>query len=111
MCHDICNCFSDTFDVVRQSSSKIQIIDFGPFDPKTTSPLLFTWGDLCAKEGNLNVEPSVVEFRILGEDPGILPNPHTHYGIPQDFVVVRHVSGNDSSVMSCDFEGSCNISE
>lgn len=100
-----------TFDVVRQSSNKIQIIDFGPFDPKRTLPLLFTWGDLCAKERNLNVETPAVEFRILGEDPGILPNPRTHYGIPQDLINTCHVVGNDSSVTDCACEASSNIPE
>jgi hypothetical protein len=85
---------------VRHSSKKIQIIDFGPFDPKRTLPLLFTWGDLCAKERNLNAEIPTVEFRILGEDPGILPNPHAHYGIPKDFISL-HADRNDSSVTDC----------
>lgn len=111
MCYDICNCFSDTFDVVRQSSNKIQIIDFGPFDPKRTMPLLFTWEDLRAKERNLNVEPPAVEFRILGEDPGILPYPHTHYGIPQDFIIDCCGDGNDSSVTECGLAASSNVSE
>jgi hypothetical protein len=84
---------------VRHSSNKIQIIDFGPFDPKRTFPLLFTWGDLCAKERNLNEEIPAVEFRILGEDPGILPNSHAHYGFPQDLINIC-ADGNDSSVIN-----------
>lgn len=88
-----------TFDIVRHSSNKIQIIDFSPFDPKRTLPLLFTWGDLCAKERNLNEEIPTVEFRILGEDPGILPNSHARYGFPQD-LISRCANGNDSSVMN-----------
>lgn len=100
-----------TFDVVRQSSNKIQIIDFGPFNPKRTVPLLFTWEDLFAKERTLNIEAPAVEFRILGEDPGILPNPHTHYGIPQDFINDRRGDGSDSSVTDCGFAASSNASE
>lgn len=92
------NCISDTFDVVRHSSTKIQIIDFGLFDPKRTLPLLFTWEDLCAKERNLNAESQAVEFRILGEDPGILPNSRAHYGVPHDLINLC-ADGNDSSVM------------
>jgi hypothetical protein len=95
---------------VRHSSNKIQIIDFGPFHPKRTLPLLFTWGDLCAKERNLNEEIPPVEFRILGEDPGILPNSHAHYGIPQDLINLR-ADGNDSSVMDCVVEVSQILSE
>jgi hypothetical protein len=95
---------------VRHSSNEIQIIDFGLFDPKRTLPLLFTWGDLCAKERNLNAEVPTIEFRILGEDPGILPNPHAHYGIPQDFINLR-ADGNDSSVMDCVVEVSQILSE
>jgi hypothetical protein len=82
---------------VRHSNNKIQVIDFGLFDPKRTLPLLFSWGELCAKERNLNAENPAIEFRILGEHPGILPNPHAQYGIPQDFIS----DGNDSSVMDC----------
>jgi len=96
---------------VRQSSNKIQIIDFGPFNPKRTVPLLFTWEDLFAKERTLNIEAPAVEFRILGEDPGILPNPHTHYGIPQDFINDRRGDRSDSSVTDCGFAASSNASE
>lgn len=104
------NCFPDTFDVVRHSSNKIQIIDFGPFDPKRTFPLLFTWGDLCSKERNLNEEIQAVEFRILGEDPGILPNSGAYYGIPHDLINLC-ADGNDSSVMDCVAEVSQSLSE
>jgi len=69
-------------------------------------PLLFTWEDLYTKERDLNVETLAVEFRILGEDPGILPNPQTHYGIPQDFISDCHGDGND-----CGFVASSNASE
>jgi hypothetical protein len=103
-------CFSDTFDVVRHSSSKIQIIDFGPFDQERTLPLLFTWEDLRAKERNLNEDIQAVEFRILGEDPGILPNSRAHYGVPQDLINIT-ADGNNSSVMDCVAEVSKILSE
>ena len=96
---------------MRQSSNKIQIIDFGPFNPKRTVPLLFTWEDLFAKERTLNIEAPAVEFRILGEDPGILPNPHTHYGIPQDFINDRRGDRSDSSATDCGVAASSNASE
>ena len=47
-----------------------------------------------------------MEFRILGEDPGILPNPHTHYGMPEDFINDCRGDGND-----CGFVASSNASE
>lgn len=88
----------------------MQIIDFSPFDPKRTLPLLFTWGDLCAKERNLNEEIQAVEFRILGEDPGILPNSHGHYGFLQDLINLC-ADGNDSLVMDYVAEVSQILSE
>lgn len=48
----------------------------------------------------MNAEIPAIEFRILGEDPGILPNPHAHYGFPQDIINLR-ADGNDSSVVDC----------
>ncbi|XP_069693732.1 translation initiation factor eIF2 assembly protein-like [Periplaneta americana] len=85
------------FDIVRYSSNRIKIVDFSPFDPLRTLPLLFTWGDLCAMERNLSAEMPTIEFRILGEDPGIIPNPIARYGFPQDIINLS-ASGNNSAM-------------
>lgn len=85
------------FDIVRYSSNRIKIVDFSPFEALRTMPLLFTWADLNKMERNLSAEVPTIEFRILGEDPGILPNPIAHYGFPLDITNLS-ISENNSAM-------------
>ena len=77
-----CSVFiSDTFDIFRKPGSGIKIIDFGS---EKTNSLLFRWEELY-ELGKDDSGVSSPEFRFLGEDVCFQPNPHQHYGLPQDF--------------------------
>lgn len=40
------NCFTDIFDVVRDSKDHVYLLDFSPFGDEWTDPLAFEWSDL-----------------------------------------------------------------
>ncbi|XP_039617221.1 cell division cycle protein 123 homolog [Polypterus senegalus] len=80
------------FDVYRDSSGRVWLIDFNPFGEVTDS-LLFTWEELTSKcrpqgddnEGNIT-EEDMPAFRYTTSEVTVQPSPCLSYRIPRDFV-------------------------
>ncbi|XP_045441716.1 cell division cycle protein 123 homolog isoform X3 [Pipistrellus kuhlii] len=104
---EICRCIQDffkkhiqykfldedfVFDIYRDSTGKVWLIDFNPFGEVTDS-LLFTWEELIS-ERNLKgdfsegdaLEQDFPAFRCTNSEATVQPSPYLSYRMPKDFV-------------------------
>ncbi|XP_075218432.1 translation initiation factor eIF2 assembly protein-like isoform X2 [Lycorma delicatula] len=77
-----------TFDIVRLSTGKIILVDFGVFDKKYSKSYLFTWEEL-SEIAVLEREIDLPEFRYVSSAIGVQPtDTFTGFGIPYDLTDV-----------------------
>ncbi|XP_015187680.1 PREDICTED: cell division cycle protein 123 homolog [Polistes dominula] len=69
---------SYSFDVIRNESKNIKIIDFGPVNKSTTEGTLFTYEELQ------NYISDTPEFRFIAQNIGIQPTHTKHFCAPQE---------------------------